>query len=362
VIEVGFESVDQVWSVAVQGQTLYLTTTSYLMVMDVSTPSDPELIGYLNLDDIGSWIEKINPSGDLVLAIGHPDFLVFGVADPTVPTLLGRVDVPNPNLLAVAGMTALVGDAELLVVDLTVPASPEIMASHEVFGGALESVVSGHHAFVAAKSGLRVFDIEDPVTLTEVGALDDSSYAQAIAYQNDFVYLVEMYGGFRIVDVAEPTAPVVLSTTPLYPYPDTRIDVAGGFAYVSETDGIVVIGISDPTQPTFVGMASGVEAHDLVADGAHVYVAALPDGLKIYEPAPFPMGLNLIATLPMVNWVFGLAQHGNHVYLTDGDLRVIDVTDPTAPVEVGMVEMPEGAEDVTVIGSRAYVRGTDDKL
>jgi hypothetical protein len=362
VVEVGFESVDQVWSVAVQEQTLFLTTSSYLMVMDVSTPSDPELIGYLSLDDIGSWIERMVPSGDLVLAIGHPDFFVFDLTDPTDPTLIGRIDVPDPNLLAAAGMTALVGDAELLVVDLTVPASPEIVGSHEVFGSSLESVASGHHSFVAARSGLRVFDIENPVTLTEVAALDDSSYAQAIAFQNDLVYLVEIYGGFRIVDVAEPTAPVVLSTTRLYPYEYTSIDVAAGFAFVSVSDGVQVIDISNPTQPTDAGMAYGAEAHDLVADGAHVYVATWPDGLEIFEPAPFPLGLNLIATLPMVNWVLGLAQHGDYVYLTDGDLRVINVSDPTTPIEVGMVEMPEGAEDVTVIGSRAYVRGTDRKI
>lgn len=48
---------------------------------------------------------------------------------------------------------------------------------------------------------------------------------------------------------------------------------------------------------------------------------------------------------------------GSHAYLADGDagLRVIDVSDPGAPVEVGAYDTPDRALDVHVAGTFAYV-------
>lgn len=51
---------------------------------------------------------------------------------------------------------------------------------------------------------------------------------------------------------------------------------------------------------------------------------------------------------------------GSYAYVTDyaGGLRVIDVSTPTAPVEIGFVETPWGAEDIAVSGSYAFVAGS----
>jgi len=54
----------------------------------------------------------------------------------------------------------------------------------------------------------------------------------------------------------------------------------------------------------------------------------------------------------------GVAVSGSRAYVADGEegLRVIDIGNPSAPVEVGFVDTP-GAEDVAVSGGYAYVAG-----
>ena len=53
----------------------------------------------------------------------------------------------------------------------------------------------------------------------------------------------------------------------------------------------------------------------------------------------------------------GVAVVGELVYVTawTSGLRVIDVSDPTAPVEIGSIDTPGNARNVAVVGSFAYV-------
>ncbi len=61
---------------------------------------------------------------------------------------------------------------------------------------------------------------------------------------------------------------------------------------------------------------------------------------------------------------FGVAVAGGYAYVAAGDagLRVIDVSTPSAPVEVGFLDTPGGALDVAVSGCYAYVADSDAGL
>jgi hypothetical protein len=57
---------------------------------------------------------------------------------------------------------------------------------------------------------------------------------------------------------------------------------------------------------------------------------------------------------------WGVAVVGNFAYAVDSlGLRIIDVSDPSAPVETGFYETPNEARDVQVAGSYAYVAANE---
>ena len=90
--------------------------------------------------------------------------------------------------------------------------------------------------------------------------------------------------------------------------------------------------------------------------GDYAYVADNDSGLRVIlvsDPAN-PVEVGYYDT---PGPAFGVAVAGNHVYVADAwaGLRVISVSDPANPVEVGYYDTPGSAWGVAVVGNYAYV-------
>lgn len=128
-------------------------------------------------------------------------------------------------------------------------------------------------------------------------------------------------GAMVILDVSNPSQPTEISwiATPGIAF---DVKVAGHYAYVAGITDLNVIDISDPKNPKEVGYCGiPVEKMEYIADHARVYVA------------------------------------GNHAYVVNGKagLQVIDVSDPKDPHIAGSYDTPDYARDVCVSGNYAYV-------
>ena len=91
-----------------------------------------------------------------------------------------RASVSGDMLLVAAG------DAGLRVIDISDPASPTEVGFLDTAGSVRRVAVTGVLALVAdAGSGLRVIDISDPASPTEVGFLDTPGSTRAVAVTGD---------------------------------------------------------------------------------------------------------------------------------------------------------------------------------
>ncbi len=154
-------------AVAIDGNTAYLGSGTVLLVLDVSTPATPLLLGEIVLPDV-----------------------VRGVA--------------------VEGNHAYValGDSGLRVVDVSILAAPVGVGDIDTPGFANDVTVDSNHAYVAdGSSGLRVISISNPASPTQVGFLDTASDALGVAVAGDLVYVADGYGGLVIISVANPALP-----------------------------------------------------------------------------------------------------------------------------------------------------------
>jgi len=95
----------------------------------------------------------------------------------------------------------------------------------------------------------------------------------------------------------------------------SAVAVEGSYAYVGVGPRLVVLDISDPTHPAFVGQTGVLPG---IAD---------------------------------------VAVSASTAYVADGDagLRVVDVSNPATPTELGFYDTPGYARGVVVSGSTAYV-------
>ncbi len=161
-----------------------------------------------------------------------------------------------------------------------------------------------------------------------------------------------------IVDVTNPSTPVLISTTSVSAGPAV-VKVVGRYAFVSysSTNSLTIIDISNPKTPAVITTTS-MTSGPIAVSGRHVYsVNGTLSRLTVTDvtnpSAPFSA-----ATLS------GLAAsqtdifiQGTYVYFTNStgkSLSIVDVSNPTVPVSVGSASLNASPLGVYVSGRYAY--------
>jgi hypothetical protein len=230
-------------------------------------------------------------------------------------------------------------------------------ARFEVLGYAGLVPVPVDGGYVAEHFVLTVFPPAEPSTLratlpppqaaTLIPQLDPSGQLQgsvdAIFSQDDTLYL-NVGPTLAILKLADPRLPELAGAVELPVKSVSDIDVAAGYAYVAADEaGLRIVDVSNPShltevgvyQPPLAGFASwpgptrsGPETPGyLYAQGARsVVVKTAPEG-PIYA----------------------------YVAAQGAGLRIVDVSNPAAPHEVGFYETPSDAIGVAVANGYAYV-------
>ncbi|WP_448605243.1 LVIVD repeat-containing protein [Thermoflexus hugenholtzii] len=134
------------------------------------------------------------------------------------------------------------------------------------------------------------------------------------------------------------------------------VAVQGRYAYVGVGPRLVVMDVGDPSRPVVVGRTGVLPGvvRGVAVSGSYAYVA--DGGLRVIDVSN-PAAPREVGFYDTLGWALGVAVSGSYAYVADGNkgLRVIDVSNPAAPREVGVYDTPGGAEDVAVSGSYAYV-------
>jgi hypothetical protein len=225
---------------------------------------------------------------------------------------------------------------------------------------------------------LSVKATEQNIELNEVGVFEDCRWPMDLYLKDDKLYIADYYAGLIIVDVSDPTMPVELGR-----FFDGgnghSVDVFGDFAYVADwEDGLEIIDVSDSSDPAEVGQFNdGGMVLDVSVSGDLAFVADSSNGLEVLDisdPAN-PILIRLmyeggashvrvqddVVMVSVYNTGFytlrisdmdvaemGFSEDGGDAYYLAVDdryvvtasgnvgARVIDVSDPVNPVQVGV--------------------------
>jgi hypothetical protein len=180
--------------------------------------------------------------------------------------------------------------------------------------------------------------------------------------------LVEWPPTLQIVDFSDPADPVEIGACPI-PYhgsPYFRPDVAlieGYVVLAHGIQGLLVVDVSSPAQPRIAAQLFDGHVSDLAASGNTAYWLSSKwttsrefDSTRVQivdvrDPRD-PIDVGLYVTNRQLHR--DIAVSGSHAYLVgDSGLAVIDVSDPSAPTEVGTIDVPASA--IAVSGSHAYL-------
>lgn len=261
----------------------------------------------------------------------------------------------------VVGTRAYLGNDRdgLRILDVSDLTKPTLLSTVTTTNQTFEAELVGQHAFVAdGLAGLKVVDVLDPrnpVTVTNVPA------GTAISVRiRDNLALVTDFAGRKlfIIDIAQPTAPRVLSETPL-PGDGRATAVAGNKVLVaSGWGGVLVLDVTDPAAPvklsTFLGgdYVRGLAVKDNIAYVPSYYGTAIK-AFDLSDPTR-PTEIGRVAT-PGYPRRIEIVGNLGFLVAESGGLQVVDLQDPTRMIHLGTIDTGGYARDIQAVGQTLHV-------
>jgi hypothetical protein len=160
------------------------------------------------------------------------------------------------------------------------------------------------------------------------------------------------------LSAAQPAQPTGWQVVGQIGGPTQAVAVQGNYAYVGVGLRLVVLNVTDPVTLTEVGTTAPFPyfVEDIAISGTRAYVAAGGAGLRVVDVSD-PANPTEIGAWDSPGYAEGVAVSGKTVYLADGPygLRAVDVSEPTNPIPLGAAFDMNYAFEVAVSGDYAYV-------
>lgn len=344
-------------SLDVVGDIAYLADSYGLVVVDVSDPTAPIQLG--NLASVLGGDVAVH--GDLAFLRAWPEAMhVIDVSDPAHPQLAGTAARPpgerwSWGRVAAIANHGLYADLEygLRVIDATDASEPVVAAGANTPGLIKHAVHSNGVLFLAASDqGLRSVDVADPLDPKELMSLDLGGTVEAVDVEGDLAVAVGWL--FKVVDVSDPSSPVVLGEIPGMTG-GRSVEMVDDLAYVADYEtGLHIVDISTPSVPIEIGHLNpgGYEWRQVVVSGQHVFMPR-SGGIEVIsvEDPTHPVS---VTSIP--GSVSTVATYKSSLLVgSSPGLRIFDIQYPSYPVEITQYTTTGWVLDIGISGSVAYL-------
>ncbi len=308
------------------------------------------------------------------VAVGDPGMNIYDVSSPGAPAFVSNMPTTGRAAFVSYGAVTVGGSPKghifisnratasgLSGINVSVPATPTLSAFISALpaasGSAFAPFYAGGKAYVAyGSAGLRIIDVSNPNAVTLLSTTTLGGDSRGVVASGNYVYVAARDSGMYVVDATTVGSPTKLPTLKI-----TRangLTIQGNYVYVAAADsGLAIVDISAPATPSVVGYfhPGGQYGENVAVSGN---VLGLTDYGKILffditSPAA-PVEKGTTASFKVGNE--GFAIDGNHAYVPDGDsLRIFDITDLMAPAQVSAIRTGGYGYMAAVAGSYCYV-------
>jgi len=275
----------------------------------------------------------------------------------------GLVDAISINTIDISGNDYLIlnfpalasqNNSRIFIFDANDPFSPGFVSSialekQEKLGLQVNSVAISENILYGGlfgDRGLWMVDISDPFAPVDLGIAPLEMTSNLVISGSNACAVGQLYNGISIADVTD-TKNVRQISRMETASRECRIAVSGNLLVIGNGQMLTLYDISTPTSPEQVGTCELEVSEPLVTE------------------APFPVP----GIVHWANWanILDIDISGNYVYVTfgAGQVRIVDVSVPSAPEEVAEVNPGGFAIALTIEDDYLYVTGShaeDQKL
>lgn len=341
--------------------------TRGMQVVDMRDPMHPKYAGYCPLTGFSASIEVV----DNYAYVHKSLFLaVIDVSDPyNVKLVRCMSGFSASGKLRRRGDRLYTGhDKGIVVYDISDRDDPVPLATREI-GDVFDFVLDGEYMYILqgwTPGRVLILRLLENDTFSKVGELDlgcnlgSTSYvcSERIVVDGYFLYVTDSEA-LKVIDVSDKANPKVVGKFPELCVREANYDqTAGGFSLVKRGNLLYVGGGASDIGEMCKGYPplSGLTDHPAFKERKHkggVWILDVQDPANIREVSHIDdltvalAGLNYIAvdgnTLYVMCWSFGLV--------------MFDISDPEYPKELGNISLAGEVENARLIGDKLYAAG-----
>jgi hypothetical protein len=219
------------------------------------------------------------------------------------------------------------------------------------------AVANGMAYVATGETGLEIVDVRDPSMPVLRGRVDTTGTVRDVVAVGSVAYVAFGSSGLVVVDGGDPDRPIIVGRVRT-PGQAHGIAVRDTVAYVADdVVGLMLFGVSDPTLPTPMGVENSAgRAVDVAVDGAMVYVADEVLGLRVVN-ASDSWSPWLVNSVPMPGTSQGVAASKGVVYVATGStgLQAVDVSTVGGETIVGSLEIEGSARALSIAEDVVFV-------
>ena len=299
-------------------------------------------INYLN-SMLWSEANAVTASGNYAYATRGYGVSTIDISDPASPTILTNFDIEGGKTTSITidGTHVFVANGPSGIAILDISNTPTLTLTGELgnIGDVVDVAISGNYAYLASTdSGMVVVDITDRSNPSLITCFNDSAGFDFISIE-DTVTMVARSGFSMLLNIADPSAPIVTSTISMG-YSLKGLFIQSNAAYVLVDDKLMSYDITDITNPVFADQQFFMSVTTMTSIGD--YACVITDMGSYMINISNPLALNEDANFSVHAYEGKVTAVGNLAFLSnDNGIEFIDVTNPLSPTNISSIEMDE---------------------
>ncbi len=282
--------------------------------------SNPGLVTYADNSNlfIGSQNNLVRVNLSDVTYLTVPASNSYGQANDEIFSIFPESDkvyITQFNWLTNTGAFRILNKTNLALLG-----SLDIACQDVCVTGTIAYVITGHKNIGSTSQYLKVYNVAALPVITEVGSIQLEG-AEKLVVRGNYAYVIGSdRTGITVVDISNPFAPVVLGTNLAVNDQLRRIKYSGNKLYVESAHNFYIVDITNPVVP----LQSGSTAASASYNGSFSTFTASDQNEYI-------------------------------LYIADGTLNSLNVTNPQTPVSGPQNNSPNQMKTMTISGNNLFV-------
>jgi len=218
----------------------------------------------------------------------------------------------------------------------------------------------------AASGGLNVLGLEDARHPVPVAHLECGFGLFYVRAAGRYAFVGGCSDGLSaVVDIADPTQPVLLGSFP-WPWTIETLSLAGDVGYIGSGSDIAVLDLADPLHPSILRYVHAPEPiREMTVEG-HLGAAFGTSSLYLFDLSDAANPVMVSSIMPRRSWYRNRQQveiEGDLLlWKEDFGAEIWDISDPGHPAYLGLVQAANGAKAFGLGVDRIYELDADTSL